>query len=425
MSKANTDPLPTEATLAFARSHLSDDPSRLLLSANRYPEVDMQAAVTQIEGQRTAQRKWPALLRCPDFVYPPHLACEQSSSEATAAYKASLVSPCRRIADLTGGMGIDTFALSAKAEEMHYVEQNESLCTLATHNLEALRQSDLHAGNTTVHHADCLSWLATQPPFDLLLIDPARRNAAGRKVAAFADCSPDILTHLPLLLNSATTLMVKASPMIDIDLAASQLGCATEAHIVAVGGECREVLFLCHAGQSAPPLIHCVNLPAAYPAAPSAAAEPSVCPFTRAAEASAPFSIAPAASRYLHIPSAEVMKAGCFRLISSWFSIPKLAPSTHVYTSDQPLQHFPGRTFEVLQEVKLNRREVQQLLPEGRAHVITRNYPLAADQLQRRLGLREGGDHYLIAATVGGHPCGFLCCLLAPENTENGKNSTI
>ena len=65
--------------LAFAKAHENDDVTRLLLSAARYPSIDMPAAVQQIEGLRMAREKWPSLLRCEDYLYPPRLNREQAS----------------------------------------------------------------------------------------------------------------------------------------------------------------------------------------------------------------------------------------------------------------------------------------------------------------------------------------------------------
>ena len=71
----------------FAKEHENEDTTRLLLSAARYPAIDMPAAVQQIEGLRAAKEKWPSLLQCDGFLYPPRLNREQASSEATAEWK--------------------------------------------------------------------------------------------------------------------------------------------------------------------------------------------------------------------------------------------------------------------------------------------------------------------------------------------------
>ena len=54
-------------------------------------------------------------------------------------------------------------------------------------------------------------------------------------------------------------LMVKASPMMDIDKGIAQLGNVSDVYVVAVKGECKELLFLC-GGQREEPLIHCQNI---------------------------------------------------------------------------------------------------------------------------------------------------------------------
>ena len=137
----------TREFIDFVNAHLKDDTSRLLLSAARYPSIDMGAAVQQIEGLRTAVEKWPSLLKCIEFEYPPRLNREQSSSEWTARHKAKVAGElCRgkeriAIADLTGGMGIDSIAFAQMQQgnggmetEVAYVERNADLCRLMERN---------------------------------------------------------------------------------------------------------------------------------------------------------------------------------------------------------------------------------------------------------------------------------------------------
>ncbi len=390
----------------FVTTHEHEDTARLLLSAARYPSVDMPAAVQQIEGRRTAREKWPSLLACDDFLYPPRLNREQASSEETARHKASLLADGAQplsVADLTGGMGIDTLAFAAVAAEVHYVERNPQLCRLMEHNSKALGQE-----NIRVHCADCLQWLSTlHSPFSALFVDPARRAATGRKVAAFEDCEPDILQHLGLLRSRCQWLMVKASPMIDIDLACRQLGAVAAVHVVSVRGECKEVLFVCCGAAAVPPsepVIRCTMLPHS----PLSVLR-SPLRFTRSEEAAAEAHLCAAVGTYLYEPDAALMKGGPFNLICQWMDLQKLAPNTHLYTADCLVDAFPGRTFHVLQELKPTRKAVAAAIPDGRAHVVTRNYPVEAAALQRQLGLKEGGDLFVVAATVGTRPCAFLC----------------
>ena len=397
----------TREFINFVNAHRDDDTARLLLSAARYPTIDIPAAVQQIEGLRTAEEKWPSLLQHEDYLFPPRLNREQASSEVTAHYKATTAGSIGRVADLTGGMGIDTLALAQMAEHMDYVERDPALVALMEHNCHILG-----VGNICCHCADSLEWLAAQEPYDLLYIDPARRSAAGRKVAAFEDCTPDLLQHLDLLRSKSRRLLVKASPMIDITLALRQLGAVSEVHIVALHGECKEVLFLLGGETAAEPTIHCNDLKDLKdPKDPKVLKDFT---FRPSEERAATATYCTAVGRYLYDPHAALRKAGCFRLLGQRYGLPLLAPNTHLYTSPTLLNDFPGRTFEVLQELPLNRKAAKAALPEGKAHVVVRNFPAEASALQRQLGLREGGDLFVIATTVGSRRTGFLCRLCLP-----------
>ena len=380
----------TKEFIDFVNAHKDEDTARLLLSAARYPSIDMPAAVQQIEGLRTAREKWPGLLAFEEFFYPPRLNREQSSSEATARYKASIISSddCQlsTIADLTGGMGVDTLAFAKVAQHVDYVERDPQLCAIMEHNLRALR-----IDNVSVHCADSMEWLTAAGRYDLLFVDPARRAASGRKVAAFEDCMPNILEHAEMLRMHCRQLMVKASPMIDIDLGCRQLGNVNEVHVVGVKGECKEVLFVCGEPQGEP-RITCEEVS-----------------FTRSEEAATEARYVKTMGRYLYEPDAMLMKGGPFKIIAVRYGIEQLGHNTHLYTSEKRLDGFPGRVFEVLQELKLSRKEVAAVIPDGKAHVVTRNYPVEAAALQRQLGLREGGDVFVVATSVGDRKCGFLC----------------
>lgn len=374
-------------TLEFAREHCDDDTARLLLSAARYPDIDVPAAVQQIEGMRVAREKWPSLLECRDYLYPPRLNREQSSSEATAKYKVeSRKWRVESVADLTGGMGIDTMAFAKVAKYVDYVERDPQLCALMEHNLKALG-----IGNVTVHCADSMEWLATAGHCDLIFVDPARRDNRGRKVAGFEDCTPNILEHMDLLRSHCQRLMVKASPMIDIDIACRQLGGVEEVHVVAGEGECKEVLFVCGEPTGEPRIV-CGRHS-----------------FTRSEESAAEPKLCTTMGCYLYEPDAAMMKAGPYRSICRWYGVEKLGRNTHLYTSDNVVDGFPGRCFEVLQELKLSKKGVTETIPDGKAHVVTRNYPVAAADLQRQLGLKEGGELFVVATTLGTRLCGFLC----------------
>lgn len=388
--------------LQFARQHRDEDPLKLLLQQSKYPQVDMRQVVQQIEGQRQASAKWPTLAHCDEVLYPPKLNREQSSSEATAQYKAQLMSDWGggTVADLTGGMGIDSLFMARVAETVDYCEQNQELCQLAAHNFAALGQHNIRC-----HSGDSLEWLKSQTNtiYNTIYIDPARRDPKGRKVSAFEECTPNLLDNLALLLSRCSHLLIKASPMIDLYSALHQLGNVADVHIVALNGECKEVLFALNKAAERETQIHCVELRGDF--------APIV--FLPSEEEKAQTTYASQMGQYLYEPHATLMKGGCFGYISQKYKLQQLARNTHLYTSDILNKTFPGRRFQVLQELKP--KEASRIIPERKAHVVTRNYPMEAALLQKKLGLKEGGDLFVIGATLATKPTLWLCKLCSQK----------
>lgn len=385
-----------DTILHFANQHSEEDPLTLLLHKKRYSDIDLGLVAQQLEGRKQARTKWPSLSERDTFFFPSKLNREQSSSEATARYKARIIESLQpdSLADLTGGMGIDLLFAAPHAKSADYFETDPILCDIARHNFAALGLTHI-----TCHNTDSLSHLSAHPAhYSLLFIDPARRNSQGRRVAAFEDCTPDLIAHLPLLLSHCDRLLVKASPMIDLSHALTQLGSVAEIHIVAVGNECKEVLFL--SGNAPEPVIHCSNI---------TSTGTSHITFTPSDESQTQCLYTTENGTYLYEPNAALMKGGCHNTLSKRYSLYKLARNTHLYTSNSFVADFPGRKFEILQPLQLNSKSVRKTLPEGKAHVVTRNYPMAATDLQRHLKLHEGGDLFVIAATLGTRPQGWLC----------------
>ena len=392
------------ALLSFAHEHSTEDPLKLLLRQSHYPDIDLRMVVQQLEGQRQASAKWPTLASIDGYFFPPRLNREQSSCEAAARYNARLFAQLGggTFADLTGGMGVDCYFLAQEARDADYCECDASLADIARHNFAAL-----HQYNIRCHIGDSLARLRDNPSlcYDALFIDPARRDSQGRKMVAFEDCTPNLLDNLPLLLARCRHLLVKASPMIDIQQALNQLQQVSQVHVFASAGECKEVLFVLSSNACGEPTLHCVN---------QSRSDISQISFTPSDEevAASRVAYAPTMGQYLYEPHAAIMKGGCFNYLGALYGVAKLARNTHLYTSNQHIDCFPGRCFEVLQELPLNVKETRKTLPDGAAHVIARNYPMAADALQRKLKLREGGTLFVVAASLGQRPMGWLCRLL-------------
>ncbi|UOQ78530.1 RsmD family RNA methyltransferase [Hymenobacter sp. 5516J-16] len=199
-------PLPAAAR-QYVAEHLHDDPAQLALQARRYPGLPVPDLVRQIQARQKARTKLPTWAENPDLIFPPTLSVEQASSARTAAFKASLVQG-QRLADLTGGFGVDSAHFAASVAEVHYVERNAALADVVRYNL-----AQLGIQNVQCHAEDAVHFLRNTPDtFDWLYLDPARRDTAAKKIFRLQDCEPDVLRIMPLLLHKGRSVLLKTSP---------------------------------------------------------------------------------------------------------------------------------------------------------------------------------------------------------------------
>ena len=332
--------------------------------------------------------------------FPSSLCQEQCSSEATARFKASLIGRAGRIADLTGGLGVDCWAFSSIASKVLHNEMDGPLSAAVERNFARLGIRNVTFSRYEIS-PDNLEWLPELKSFrpDWIFLDPARRDRNGRKVFLLEDCSPDLVGILPLLLECTGNIMVKLSPIADLSMVASRLGESLESQfVISLGGEVKELLCILSPGHSGEPSVTVTEL--------DPGKEFSFT-FRKSEEAGAEavFADGITPESFLAEPSSVMLKAGCFNLMSTRFGLEKLAPSTHLFTAD----HIPPgsgnafRWYRVLKTYDFGSaafREVRKEFPAG--NVTARNVPLTSDQLRARLGVREGDGIRIWGCTACG-----------------------
>lgn len=396
----------TEKTVAFINDHAKDDVRALALQAVRYPDVDVPAALVQIAARQTARTKLPTWWAVSGIRYPRHLSMEQCSSEVTARYKATLIPDEWKadgaLTDLSGGFGVDFACMAKGFKRAAYVERQEELCALASHNLPLLGLPDAQ-----VTCADAVGYLRDMPHQQVLFIDPARRDTQGRKTVAISDCEPDITRLHPLLTEKADRVMVKLSPMLDISQALAELPTIREVHVVAVAGECKELLLVMDKeARSSEARIICMNLSVVV-----SENWPPAFQFARQEEETCECLLAKSLGAYLFEPHAALLKGGAFRIVAARYGLQKLHPNSHLYTGNLPLEDFPGRSFEVIDFGNFGKHGEKKLFGYGRKMNLTvRNFPASVAELRKRLKLTDGGEDYLFATTLADGEKKWILC---------------
>ena len=384
----------------FILQHEGDDPVRLLLARDKYPDVDIDLAVTTLEVRRKLRTKVPEWYAVPSLVYPFRLSGEQCSSSETAKYKAKVCGSSLRIADLTGGMGVDAWAFAQVAEEVLYNEMQVELARATELNFRELGVENVRFRNARVEPGKVREVLDGFEP-DVIFLDPARRAEDGRKVFLIEECQPDVLGLLPELFEASRYVLLKLSPMADITMACKRLGAhVKEVHVVAAGGECKELLFLLDRDWEGTPATFIVEGGAVMeiPDGPSTTSTGSA----TGSGTVGPLAISTGAKRsgeiFLFEPGKALLKAGAFELPCGRFGLTKLGQHTHLYVGEavpEELRPF-GKVFEILEVMPLNNRTMKEAGKRWpQAEVTARNVPMTSDLLRKKTGCVSGGDIHL------------------------------
>lgn len=409
---------------------------------------DLAWVLQQISGRQIAARKLPSWAQMAHMLYPSRVPMEQCSSQQAADYKAQLVLQLVRtlgqgevparftLADLTGGFGVDCAAIAQHAEHAYYVEHNEQLCTLVEHNYERLGLGD----HVEVHHGDARDFLASMPFVDVIMLDPARRDAQGKRTYALVDCEPNVLELVGDLAQKAHFVLLKLSPMLDWHKTVADLApFASEVHIVSVKNECKELLVVLDMHRTSQDYqrehLHrlvCVDLGAhveqrrksegnacregsagsrdsrCCEASSGSASCVSACAFTVRGEAQMN-AVTPVRKntdnlegQLLWEPNASVMKAGCFGAFAQAFGVEAVGENSHLFVGGFPeiASRIPAKGFVIEQVCGFSKKEVRELTRTlTHANIVVRNAPFTPASLRKKLKLKDGSDVTLFATT--------------------------
>jgi len=330
------------------------------------------------------------------------LALEQSSGEAAAQYKASLLPRGERLIDMTGGLGIDTFAFSKRFDEVVHIELDERLSAIAATNHGVM-------GADHVRHitGDSLEWLRHMETATVLYIDPSRRSG-GKRAIRIQDAEPDLTRIAPDLLAHSPLVLAKLSPMTDLADIRRYLPHVADIHVVSVSGEVKEILVLMRRDFSGETGIHAVGLspdgtirfridgpaePGDYGSGP-ASVTAFICE---------PKPKTGMAGPYLLLPDAAVVKAGLTRNVLMKAGASRMDANALTGVSDRAPSPFPGRVLPIRLTAPYKPKELsRQLRSMGirGAQILTKGVRHNEAEILKDLGLAHGDQVWIVAALM-------------------------
>ena len=367
---------------AFINANVGKSISKLALQKNPFPEVNWITILNQIEAKTKAKDKLPNWFLTKNIIYPSKISIEQTSSEKTASYKASVVSGDSLI-DLTGGFGVDDYYFSKKIKNVAHCEINLELSAVVKHNFE-----QLNVPNITCYAGDSLDSLNTlNTKWDWIYIDPSRRNDAKGKVFLLKDCLPNVPENLDFYFNNSDAILIKTAPLLDISAGLSELQHVKAIHIIAVENEVKELLWELHASFFGNTTIKTINL-----------TKDKTDTFDFILNEDSKFPNFSLPQKYLYEPNSAIMKSGGFDEVGSFYNLNKLHKHSHLYTSAD-LISFPGRIFQIQNSFPYNKTEMKSFLENTQANITTRNFPDSVESIRKKWKIKDGGNLYCFFTT--------------------------
>lgn len=363
----------------FISENLKTNLIQLSLKGSPFKNISNKELIQQIEGKKIAKNKLPSWYQTSQIYYPPKINLEQTSSEITAQYKATLISG-NSLADITGGFGVDSYFFSKYFKEVYHFEMDENLSKIAKHNFAQLNSSvNCFAGNGLEK--------IRNKHFDVLFVDPSRRNDLKGKVFYLNDCLPNVVEHLDYLMSKCNYLLIKSSPMLDISIGIKELKHVFEIHVVAVENEVKELLWLLCKNITDEIQIKTINIKKGN-------VENFESVLNQDEEKYVEFP-----EIYIYEPNASIMKSRLFGALCNKFNLKKLSKNSHLFTS-KDLIDFPGRKFLLKHTVPYNKPIIKKTYRNTKANVSVRNFPESVSIIKKKWNIRDGGDKYLFFTTL-------------------------
>ena len=366
----------------FITANIGADSSKLALQKNPFPDVNWIAILNQIAAKTKSKNKLPTFFKTENIIYPSKISVEQTSSEKTAQYKASLVSG-ETLIDLTGGFGVDDLYFSKVMENVIHCEIEEELSMLAQHNFEVLGIQ-----NVQCELGDSSTYLEkTQSKLDWIYIDPSRRNDTKGKVFMLKDCLPNVPELLPFYFTKSDNILIKTAPILDISAGLLELSNVKCIHIVAVDNEVKELIWELSKSFSGITTIKTVNI-----------TNDKREEFSFELNSNAQFPNYGFPKKYLYEPNSAIMKSGGFDEIGIQYHLEKLHQHSHLYTSEDKID-FPGRVFEIQEAFSYTKSEMKSFLENKKANITTRNFPDSVEEIRKKWKIKDGGNVYCFFTT--------------------------
>lgn len=364
---------------AYKQHRLDEDQTlELLVLKNQITNPFFGALATLIKLRRAAKNKFS---RSEEMFFT-HLSLEQATSENIAKYIAARFKPEWVVEDLTCSLGGNTIFLAQQVKKVVAVDLSEEKINCAKENALAYgveNKIDFIVGD---------AFLNINKEADAFFLDPARDREGDTKTRSFLNSSPSLLEILPKLFEVTHNVAVKISPAFDYE-ELRRLPEEPEIEIISENNNCKVAMLWFGDFKTA------VLRATGFKKGESFS-------FTNDGSTAEISKI----KKYLYEPNKAISKAHLVDEVAAKFSLSKIDYNLSFLTGDDLVAIGDSnifRKFEVLHFDKFSLKQFQVFIKKEkieRAEIIVKHFKMTADEIRKRLKIKEGGELIIILTTL-------------------------
>lgn len=387
--------------------YIDTEPTRVAMQSGN---AELATAIKYLQRAKSKLPSWYSA-----YCYINSTLFEQSSSEISASAK--FEGEGGKIAiDLTCGLGVDTHALSQIFSKVYTVEIDSKKAEIAEYNF-----SQLSAKNITVVNANSEDFIEEllsknnkdiEPDsIDLIYIDPSRIKD-GKKVYSLEDSSPNIITLLPKLLQLTHRVIVKLSPLYDVEECFRVFGCdpavLCNVEVLSTNNECKEVLVKLSKTEANSAALSDEKT-ITHTVIKSEKVSRQITPYNTQTKPTKTLNIEQA--EYIYVPDVAFYKSRCTAEYATQLTTPEnLLIESYIFTQAPLPDSFLGSAYKITAQLPYKPKAIKEHLKSIGATTATlhlRNFPYTPEKIKKDLKLKEGKAIHLFFTEIDGTPFVF------------------
>ncbi len=367
----------------FIKKNMNEDLHKLSLKKSSYSKTEFLEILNEIKCRQKLKEKFPSWAENFLLQMPKPENIEQSSSFETAQFKSQIYKFTSSL-DLSAGFGIDSYFFALHSENHTAIEPNSNLYNILKNNFKAL-----HINNSFFINQDADTFLNKNSlKYDLVFIDPSRRNNLGQRKIDLNDYEPNIISLFQKIKKTCRYLIVKLSPMLDFTFLKNQFPEINRFYIISIDGECKEILLA-------------FDFISPHKTLQYYAVELGKSKFNYIFEEDNNLEIDYSMpKKYIYDIHPVIKKTGFYDNYAMGLGLSKLNKNSHLYTSDELKSNFKGKTYKFIDYCKPDYKELKNIISDCKAIVVRYGFPLTVENIRKKYSILEGKDKTVFAVKL-------------------------